>query len=88
MADRPALSLAARSEPDQVPRLRAFREQFPHVVIGTLGFGGAWQARMPEENGESVVTRYLLKDLLDRLETLLREPGYVADPEMLGRGHE
>jgi hypothetical protein len=76
---RPALSLL-RSEPDQVPRLRAFREQHPRVVIGTLGPAGAWQARIPEENGETVVTRYLLKDLLDRLDELLGEPGRDGAP--------
>jgi hypothetical protein len=61
-------------EPDQVQRLRAFRAAYPPVVIGTLGYGGAWQARIPEENGETVFTRYLLKDLLDRLAALLGEP--------------
>jgi hypothetical protein len=61
-------------EPDQVPRLRAFRAAYPQLVIGILGYGGAWQARIPEEDGETVFTRYLLKDLLDRLATLLGEP--------------
>ena len=76
---RSALSLVPH-EPDQVPRLRAFREQYPHVVIGTLGPAGAWQARIPEENGETVLTRYLLKDLLDRLGELLGEPGRDGAP--------
>jgi hypothetical protein len=60
----------AYGEPDQVPRLRAFRERYPQAVIGTLGPASAWQARIPEENGETVVTRYLLSDLLDRLEEI------------------
>jgi hypothetical protein len=60
---------------DQVVRLHAFRERYPHVVIGTLGLGGAWQGRVPEENGEIVVTRYELRDLLDKLIDLLGEPG-------------
>ena len=63
-----------RGEPDQVPRLKAFRARYPQVVIGTLGYGGAWQARIPEEHGETVITRYLLEDLLDRLAELLGEP--------------
>jgi hypothetical protein len=79
MVARPALSVVAGGEPDQMPRLRAFRQQYPELVIGTLGFGGAWQARIPERDGETVLTRYLLKDLLDRLAELLGEPGYWKD---------
>ena len=26
-----------------------------------------WQARIPEENGETIITRHLLGELLDRL---------------------
>jgi DNA invertase Pin-like site-specific DNA recombinase len=39
------------------------------VVIGDLGFGKVWQARIPEDedDGESVVTRYTLRELLDQL---------------------
>ncbi len=44
------------------------------MVIGTLGSGGPWQARIPEESGETVFTRYRLKDLLDRVSDLLGEP--------------
>jgi hypothetical protein len=73
MPTRPALSLVA-AEPDQVPRLRAFRERYPHIVIGTLGLGGAWQARIPEERGETVLTRYLLRDLLDKVGEVLADP--------------
>ncbi len=39
---RPALRLA-RDEPDQVPRLLAFRTAHPHVIIGAGEFG-VWQA--------------------------------------------
>ncbi|HEY6316247.1 MAG TPA: hypothetical protein VIY52_36310 [Streptosporangiaceae bacterium] len=63
---RPALRLAA-SEPDQVPRLAAFRAAHPEVIIGDLGFGTVWQARIPEPDGETVITRYTLRELLDRL---------------------
>jgi hypothetical protein len=70
---RPPLSLAV-DEQDQVPRLRAFRAAYPQVVIGTLGPRGAWQARIPKRDGETVATRWHLRDLLDRLAELLGEP--------------
>ena len=43
---RPALRLAA-GEPDQVPRLLAFRAAHPGVIIGAGEFG-TWQALIPE----------------------------------------
>jgi len=45
-------------EPDQVPRLARFRDEHPGIAIraGT----GYWQAVVPEPNGETVLTRYLL----------------------------
>jgi hypothetical protein len=59
-------------EPDQVLRLRRFREEHPGVSIYTgLGY---WQARVPEANGETVITRYFLQGLLDKLEALLNSP--------------
>jgi hypothetical protein len=62
---RAALGLAP-DEPDQVPRLRAFRAAHPDVIIGDGGFG-TWQARIPEPAGETVITRYRLRELLDEL---------------------
>jgi hypothetical protein len=56
-------------EPDQVPRLQAFRAAHPDVIIGPGGLG-TWQARIPEPNGETVATRYTLRELLDRLDEL------------------
>ena len=56
-------------EPDQVLRLREFRVAHPGVIIGDGGFG-TWQARIPEESGETVTTRYTLRELLDRLDEL------------------
>jgi len=47
---RPALR-RADDEPDQVPRLLAFRAAHPEVIIGDGGFG-TWQARIPEPDGE------------------------------------
>ena len=38
------------------------------MIIGDGGFG-TMQARIPEENGETVVTRYTLRELLDKLES-------------------
>lgn len=65
---RPALRLA-RGEPDQVPRLLAFRVAHPQVIIGAGEFG-VWQAVIPRPNGEIVVARYELRALLDKLESL------------------
>ncbi len=56
-------------EPDQVSRLLAFRAAHPEVVIGDGGFG-TWQARIPEPDGETVTTRYTLRELLDKLDEL------------------
>ena len=55
---------------DQVVRLAAFRVRHPAVIIGGGGFD-TWQARIPADDGEQVVTRYALRDLLDKLYELL-----------------
>jgi len=65
---RPALRLAAE-EPDQVPRLLAFRAAHPGVIIGAGQFG-TWQALIPEPHGETFISRYRLRELLDRLDAL------------------
>jgi hypothetical protein len=57
-------------ELDQVVRLARFREQHPDVIVGDGGFG-TFQARIPEENGETTITRYSLRELLDSLGELL-----------------
>ncbi len=58
----------------QVLRLTRFRQDHPAVVIGTGN--GWWQARIPEPNGEIVITRYTLRALLDKLNELLStDPG-------------
>ena len=54
---------------DQMLRLQAFRAAHPEVVIGDGGFGTI-QARIPEPNGEMVITRYRLAELLDKLDEL------------------
>lgn len=71
---RPALQ-GLPDEPDQVPRLRAFRAAHPDVIIGTGDFG-TWQALIPESDGETVITRYHLRELLDKLDELTgQHPG-------------
>ena len=62
----------APGEEDQLARLAWFRAAHPEVVIGDAGFR-RWQARIPEVNGESVITRYSLRELLDRLGVLLED---------------
>jgi hypothetical protein len=57
-------------ELDQVIRLARFREAHPEVIVGDGGFGTV-QARIPEPSGETVITRYTLKELLDKLGELL-----------------
>jgi hypothetical protein len=59
-------------EYDQVLRLQAFRTAHPEVVIGDGGFGTI-QARIPEPDGETVITRYRLAELLDKLDELTDE---------------
>jgi hypothetical protein len=59
----------ALGEPDQLPRLARFRAAHPEVIMGDGGFGTV-QARIPEQDGETVTTRYTLRELLDRLEEL------------------
>ena len=51
---------------DQVVRLSRFRAAHPDVDVAAGEFG-TWQARIPEENGETIITRHLLGELLDRL---------------------
>jgi hypothetical protein len=46
-----------------------FREEHPDVIIGDGGFG-TWQASIPELDGETIITRYILRELLDKLDEL------------------
>jgi hypothetical protein len=54
-----------QDELNQMPRLARFRDQHPGMLIGE-GFG-FWQAVIPEPSGETVITRYELRELLDKL---------------------
>ncbi len=40
------------------------------MIIGDDGFG-TWQARIPESDGETVITCYILRELLDKLDELI-----------------
>ena len=68
---QPPLRLV-RGEPyqDQVIRLARFRLEHPGVIVGTAEFD-TWQARIPEPDGETVITRHTLRELLDKLAELL-----------------
>ena len=57
-----------QDELDQKPRLAIFRDQHPGVLIREGP--GFWQAVIPEPNGETVITRYELRGLLDKLDEL------------------
>ena len=65
-----------RGEPeyvDQVPRRQKYEAEHPDVRI--TYHGPHWQAVIPEQAGETVLTRYSLKALLDKLESLERQDG-------------
>ena len=69
---RPPLSLVVNGEPDQVLRLNQYHRDHPDVAV--RAGQGYWQAQIPQRNGEIVITRYQLKDLLDKLDTLTGHP--------------
>jgi hypothetical protein len=69
---RPALRLLP-DELEQVMRLARFRQGHPGVMVGAGR--GWWQAVIPAANGEQVITRYTLGQLLDRLDELTGEHG-------------
>jgi hypothetical protein len=56
-------------ELEQVMRLARFRQAYPGVMVGAGR--GWWQAVIPEPNGEQVITRHTLGQLLDRLDELI-----------------
>lgn len=54
---------------DQVPRRSAYEADHPNVEI--IYLGSCWQAIIHEHSdGLTVITRYHLKALLDKLDTL------------------
>ena len=70
----------AHEEPGQVLRLQACRAAHPEVIIGDGGFG-VWQARIPEPDGERIISRYMLRELLDKLDELAGEHRSRPDNE-------
>jgi hypothetical protein len=61
-----ATRIQGAADRGQISRLQAFREMRPGVSVREgLGF---WQATIPEANGMTVITRYMLADLLDELD--------------------
>jgi hypothetical protein len=64
----PGLPLV-RYEQGQAARLQQFRADHPGVIVGQYEFG-TWQAVIPEPSGETVITRYELRELLDKLDEL------------------
>jgi hypothetical protein len=65
------------AEPAQTMRLAMFRQSYPKVIVGDGGFG-TFQARIPEDNGETVITRYTLRELLDKLDEVCLPDGKKA----------
>ncbi len=63
---------AAGREPGQWERMVAFRAAHPGVLVGGGDFG-TWQALIPEANGETILVRYSLRELLDKLDEVLGE---------------
>jgi hypothetical protein len=64
----------APDELDQVVRLNRFRAEHQGIVI--VAGEGWWQGRVPEPKGEAVITRYTLRELLDKLDALVGgQPG-------------
>src|SRR5580693_4573339 len=62
--------LLVPDEPDQAPRLAAFRAEHPAVTVQPGQFQ-TWEARIIEPAGETIVVRHTLRELLDRLGALL-----------------
>jgi hypothetical protein len=58
--------------PAELERLRQIRAKHPDILLGGGGFG-TWQAIIPEENGETVITRYTLRELLGKLSEMLED---------------
>ena len=73
--------MMVRGEPgyvDQVPRRAAYEAAHPNTEISY--HGGWWQAIIREDTGQTIITRYELKQLLDKLESLDTEDGAGPPP--------
>jgi len=58
---------------DQVPRRLEYEAAHPDVEI--LYLGPCWQAIIREKGGLTIITRYELRTLLDKLEKLTADDG-------------
>lgn len=65
-----ALGLVPSVADVQAARLAAFRRRHPQVSVGADEYRH-WQARIPARDGERVIVRYTLRELLDKLDVLL-----------------
>ncbi len=75
---RPVFS-AGPGEPDQLARLTAFRAAHPDVRIYPV-HRDVWQADISEPDGQTVITRYTLRELLDKLGELDERASYLSRP--------
>ena len=62
----------AIGEPGLMMRLARYRAEHPAVIIGEGEFG-TWQARIPEPDGETIIVRHRLAEVLDKLDELIGE---------------
>lgn len=62
------MAAGPRAPPDQALRLRQFRDEHPDVEVI---FRGPWQAIIAEPDGERILVRWELRDLLDELDRRL-----------------
>lgn len=64
---------------DQLPRKRVFESRHPEAFIGMIT-SDTWQARIRQMNGETVITRWYLRDLMDELEKRYPPSATESDP--------
>ena len=65
---RPVRTVTAGGDDfDQISRKRSFQAPHPEIFIGLIA-SATLQARIPEEDGETIITRWYLRDLLDELD--------------------
>ncbi len=74
---RPELHAVPGGYEDQVVRRHRF--EIAHPGLRILRVGSAWQAIIPTEGGEDVITRYELRHLLDELERRLASGGGTVE---------
>jgi hypothetical protein len=68
---------------EQLRRLDRFRARYPGVVISRVGGFDFWQAWIPERNGGTVITCYVLADQLEEMHA----PAAAADSSGPDRAH-